>query len=135
LIAFFNIKMNKQREMPFRHLLKTPQFAPRADVEKFQSYRDAVIWCWEHRVNVGAGEKLDQSICANALGLHAPHMNRCVKRDSDSPMNLPPDLIADFESFCGWRAISQYLASKAQITWMEEMQHIMQTMSQARAIA
>jgi hypothetical protein len=111
--------------MPFHQLLKAPQFAPRSVIDSFGSYRAAVVWCWEHRVNVGAGEKLDQAICANALGMHTPHMSRCVKRESESPMNLPPDLIADFEAFCGWRAISQYLASKAQMTWMEEVQHVL----------
>lgn len=107
--------------MPFVATLKQPQFAAQSVVESFQSYRDAVIWAWENRVNVGAGERMDQAMCANLLGMHTPHMSRCVNRDTNAPMNLNPDLVADFEAFTGWRAVSQYIASKVQMTWMEQV--------------
>lgn len=107
--------------MPFVATLKQPQFAPQSVVDSFASYRDAVIWCWDNRANVGAGEKMDQAMCANMLGMHTPHMSRCVNRDTNAPMNLNPDLVADFEAFCGWYAVSQYLASKRQFTFMEQV--------------
>jgi hypothetical protein len=107
--------------MPFYGTLKPPQFAPGRSVEGFESYREAVIWCWENRVNSGAGEKLDQSLCANQIGLHTPHMSRCVNRFSNAPMNLSPDLVPGFEAFCGWRAVSQYMAKVSQLTFMEQV--------------
>lgn len=107
--------------MPFVATLKQPQFAGQSVVDSFESYRDAVIWTWENRVNVGAGERMDQAMCANLLGMHTPHMSRCVNRDTNAPMNLNPDLVADFEAFCGWYAVSQYLASKRQFTFMEQV--------------
>jgi len=113
--------MRTQREMPFIQALKSPQFAPQSVIDGFDSYRDAVIWCWENRVNVGAGEKMDQAMCANLLSLHTPHMSRCVNRDTNAPMNLSPDHLPDFEAYCGWYAVSQYLASKAQFTFMEQV--------------
>jgi hypothetical protein len=113
--------MKTQREMPFATMLTQPRFAPQNTVDSFDSYRDAVVWCWENRVNVGAGEKMDQAMCANLLNLHTPHMSRCVNRDSSAPMNLSPDYLPDFEAFCGWRAVSQFIASKAQMTFMEQV--------------
>jgi hypothetical protein len=113
--------MTDQREMPFFKHLKAPRFAPQSVIAGFGSYRDAVVWSWENRVNVGAGEKMDQAMCANLLGLHTPHMSRCVNRDSSAPMNLSPDYLPSFEAFCGWYAVSQYIASRAQMTFMEQV--------------
>jgi hypothetical protein len=118
-----------QREMPFYKALEAPKFAQKYVIESFTCYRDAVIWCWEHRVNTGAGEKVDQMLCANFLGLHASHLSRCLNRDTQAPMNLNPDVYSDFEAFCGWRAISQFLAGKAQMTFMEEAQEMMRSRS------
>lgn len=114
--------------MPFAASLKQPKFAPQSVVDSFHSYRDAVVWCWENRGNHGAGEKMDQALCANLLGLHTPHMSRCVNRDAQAPMNLCPDYLPAFEAFCGWYAVSQYIASKAQMTFME------QVLSERRAV-
>jgi hypothetical protein len=119
--------MKTQREMPFYKALQAPQFAPKRVIDSFTCYRDAVIWCWENRVNTGAGEKVDQSLCANFLGLPNSHMSRCLNRDAKAPMNLSPDLAPDFEAFCGWNAISQWMASKKQMTFMEEVQEMMKT--------
>jgi len=113
--------MNNQREMPFAALLQKPRFAPVDVVEGFVSYRDAVIWTWENRVNVGAGEKMDQSMCAALLGMHTPHMSRCVNRNTEAPMNLSPDFLPEFEAFCGWYAVSQFIARKSQMTFMEQV--------------
>jgi len=113
--------MKKQREMGFLAGLGRPKFAPQQVVAAFGSYREAVIWCWENRINVGAGERVDQAICANAIGLSTPQMSRCVKRDSHAPMSLPADYLGDFEAFCGWRAASQFLAGRAQLTFLEQV--------------
>lgn len=118
--------MKTQREMPFYKALTTPQFASKYVLDSFACYRDAVIWCWENRVNTGAGEKVDQALCANFLGLPTSHMSRCLNRDAKAPMNLNPDLASDFEAFCGWKAVTQFIASKAQLTFIEEMQALLQ---------
>lgn len=113
--------MKTQREMPFYKALTPPKFAERKVIESFTCYRDAVVWCWEHRQNTGAGEKVDQLLCANFLGMHASHMSRCVNREAQAPMNLNPDVVSDFEAFTGWNAISQWIASKKQMTFMEQV--------------
>jgi hypothetical protein len=115
------IKMNTQREMSFFASLQPPKFAPKSVIDSFASYRDAVIWCWENRVNTGAGEKADQAMYANRAGLQTPKMSRYVKRDSHAPMKLDPDYLDSFEAFCGWSAVSQFLAKRKQLTFMEQV--------------
>ena len=113
--------MKTQREMPFATVVHKPQFVSKDVLAGFATYRDAVVWTWENRVNVGAGEKMDQSMCAALIGLHTPHMSRCVNRNTDAPMNLCPDFLPAFEAYCGWYAVSQFIASRAQFTLMEQV--------------
>lgn len=120
-IEFLNNNMKTQRELAFFSGLAKPKFASKAVIDKFADYREAVIWCWDNRVNVGAGEKIDQAICANLMGLTTSQMSRCVKRDSHAPMNLNPDLLDSFEAFCGWSAASQFLIGRKQWNIFEQI--------------
>lgn len=113
--------MRTQREMSFFSSLQPPKFAPKAVIDSFDTYRDAVIWCWENRVNTGAGEKADQAMYANMAGLQTPKMSRYVKRNSHAPMKLDPDYLQSFEAFCGWNAASQFLARRKQLNFMEQI--------------
>lgn len=36
-------------------------------------------------------------------------------------MSLPPDYLTDFESYTGWKAASQYIAAKADMTILEQV--------------
>jgi hypothetical protein len=98
-----------------------PQFADKSVVEGFKSYRDAVIWVWKNRKSKTDKEAYDQAICAREIGLHAPHMSRCVNCDTLAPMNLSPDHVKAFQEYCGWYAVSQYIARTTQFTLMEEV--------------
>lgn len=111
--------MKTQREMFFPRVLKQPIRAPQKVIDSFASYRDAVVWCWQNRVDTGCGEKVDQSICANELGIHTPHMSRYVKPDSKAPMKLDPDYIRAFEAYTGWKAITQWNCKTSDIHPME----------------
>jgi hypothetical protein len=113
--------MKTQREMPFFAGLNPPKFAPKSVIDSFNDYRDSVIWCWENRVNTGAGEKADQAMYANSVGLQTPKMSRYVKRNSHAPMKLDPDYLPSFEAFCGWSAISQFLMTRKQLTLLEQV--------------
>lgn len=110
-----------QREMPFFIRLDAAKYAQASIVESFDTYRDAVLWCWENRPHRGKNEPQDQSLFASNYGVHAPHMSRFVSRFSKAPMDLHPDLIQAFEGYTGWRAITQYIARKSQVTLMEEV--------------
>jgi hypothetical protein len=118
---YFSMKTTIQREMPFLAGLGKPRFVAPEIVAAWGSYREAVVWCWESRINTGAGEKTDQAMCANQLGMHTPHMSRCVNPDAAAPMNLSPECLPGFEAFCGWHGVSQYLARRKQMTFMEQI--------------
>lgn len=113
--------MKTQREIPIVGSVSNVQFAPSSVVKSFKSFADAVQWAWENRPCHGLAEQDDQALCARLMGLHAPHMSRCVNRNSKAPMNLSPDLLPAFESYTGWKAPSQYIASKAQMTVLEQL--------------
>lgn len=98
-----------------------PEFVPQSVVDGFTSYRDAVIWCWENRKVRSNDEKFDQSLCANKIGLYAPHMSRCVDPNSKAPMNLSPDLAAAFEDYTGWNGVIQYIAKIGGLTIFEQI--------------
>lgn len=109
-----------QREIPIFDALPSPQLVPDEAVQAWASYRDAVVWCWEHQRHfVGVHERARQTLFANHAGLHAPHASRCLKADSKAPMLLPDRCINALESFTGWRGIRQYQLRDADLTAME----------------
>lgn len=111
--------MTKQSEMFFGRLITQPKRAPQSVIDSFTCYRDAVIWCWKNRVNTGLGERVDQAIFANDVGMHSPHMSRCVNPNTKAPMKLDPDLVTQFEAYTGWKAVTQYQCKEHRITPME----------------
>ena len=111
----------RQREIPIMSEVTPPQFAPASVIESFTSYRDAVIWCWENRPCHGMKEALDQALCAKVIGLYAPHMSRCLNRNSKAPMKLDPDYLRDFEAYTGWKAASQFIAARSCMTILEQV--------------
>lgn len=112
-----------QMEMPYFLALKEAYYIDESIVYKFNDYREAVIWCWDNRVKGKClVERLDQSLCASVIGLHAPHFSRCVNAKTKSPMKLDPDLLPAFESYTGNRAVTQYLSRITSTTSLEEIQ-------------
>lgn len=120
--------MQKQREMPFPTAIPSPVWAPEEEVRRWASFRDAVLWCWENRPNRHSTELGDQAMfrqmCQRHFGLdcHAPHISRWVNPRTKAPMNLPQDLEAAFETFTGWRGLTQWHARSKAVTVLEEMQ-------------
>lgn len=110
-----------QRQMPFLTILQPPQFAGQRTVNDFATYRDAVIWCWQNRPYRGLREPDDQALCARQIGLHVPHMSRCVNPASKAPMSLNPDLLQAFENYTGWKAASQFVALRSNMTVLEQV--------------
>ena len=115
----------KQRELSLMAELVKAKYVEPETVKSWATYRDAVVWCWEHqRFHMRNGKGKDarrQLLFADAAGVHPSHMSRFVKPDSFAPMNLTPDVIPEFEAFTGWRGVSQWLAMKGQQTLMEQV--------------
>ena len=110
-----------QREIPIFGALKASQWLPDATVAGFDSYRAAVVYCWQNRFKRGLNEPDDQAMFARHAGVHAPHMSRYVAENSKAPMDLKPDLIPAFEAYTGWRGVTQYLSKQAAVTVMEQV--------------
>lgn len=110
-----------QREMPWFQPLANAEFAPDSAVTGWKTYRDAVMWCWQNRPHRGMNEPDDQAMFARHVGMHAPHMSRCVNPRTKAPMKLDPDLVPAFEAYTGWRGITQYMTKIGKTTLMEEV--------------
>jgi hypothetical protein len=112
-----------QLEMPWLQALNSAKWVDQLIVDSWQSYRDAVIWCWANRPkNKGLNEPKDQALCANYCGIHPPHFSRAVNPNSKAPMDLNPDCAGPFQGYTGWHGIDQYLAKRHAKTILEEIQ-------------
>jgi hypothetical protein len=117
-----------QRDMFPINDLPALQWVDTEVVKGWATWRDAVVWCWEGRPFRGQNEAGDQAIfrmwCKKYYGLkvHAPHVSRWVNKKTKAPMDLPPDLVGAFESFTGWRGLTQRFSRSAKVTTVEEMQ-------------
>lgn len=117
-----------QREMPFFTDLRALQWVDSETVRSWTTWRDAVLWCWEHRTN-GEGKELgDQAMFRHFAAklfkqrIHAPHISRWVNPHTRAPMDLPQDLVPAFETFTGWRGLTQRFARTVGATVLEELQ-------------
>lgn len=109
--------------------LPKAKWADPQEVAKWATWRDAVSWCWAHqRYHSTAQNKGTQVTFRNfcelvyQLNPHPPHVSRWLDEDSKAPMDLPPHYVAAFESFTGWRGLTQFFNRKAGTTCLEEVQ-------------
>lgn len=118
----------EQREMAFLYPLPKAEWVEPAMVKQWASWRDAVLWCWEHRPDRGQNETGDQTMFRQfakrqyGLDCHAPHISRWLNRRTKAPMDMPVDLKPAFENFTGWRGLTQYVARIGGVTIFEEVQ-------------
>lgn len=116
-----------QREM-YPTPLPALRWVDKQTVQQWTSWRDAVLWCWQNRGSGNGNEQGDQIMfrmyAMKFFGekAHAPHISRWFNKDTDAPMDLPNRLAAAFESFTGWRGLSQWFNKTAQLTVLEELQ-------------
>jgi hypothetical protein len=120
----------QQTEIFIPYVLTQANWVDESVVKSWGSWREAVVWCWDHqryhqvkKQNDGT-QVLFRSHCKQIyeLEMHGPHLSRCLKGNSKAPMDLPNDFVAAFESFTGWRGLTQFFNRKAKTTCLEEMQ-------------
>lgn len=109
--------------------LPSAQWVDAAEVAHWGSWRDAVTWCWlnqrYHSIAQNKGAQVAfRNYCEQVYGMnpHPPHVSRWLDHDSRAPMDLPPDYVSAFESFTGWRGLTQRFNRKAKTTCLEEIQ-------------
>lgn len=99
-----------------------PRFLPDMEVARCESFRDAVWLAWENR----AISHMTKRTLAELCGLYAPHVTNFVNPKAfDSKgkkrADLPADKVDEFERVVGNRAVSQWLADRAELTILERM--------------
>jgi hypothetical protein len=119
---------SNQREFFFPYALPKAKWVEASQVAEWATWREAVLWCWENRPEQSMQKNGDQSTFRHycekeySLRVHAPHVSRWLNRDTDAPMDLPPDFVSAFETFTGWHGLTQFFNRKAKTTCLEEMQ-------------
>ena len=106
-------------QIPIRLLcrLNAPSVVPPGYIQQCKSYRDAVKLCWSLR----RIKNMTQARLAEEAGLYAPHVTNYL-RDGKRQRDLPGHAIRPMEWICGNTAISQWIATQARLTVVEEMQ-------------
>jgi hypothetical protein len=106
-----------QLEFPLFQRVDAPAVAPEQWVRYCKTYREAVIAAWTLRTMKGA----KASHMAAKMGFHAQHVSDWFAKDHHPKRrSLPANLIPDFESYVGNTLVSQWLASKADLTVFEQ---------------
>lgn len=114
-----------QREFTFLVELKKAIYLDESIVYTFDSYRDAVIYCWKNRSKgKGKNEPADQSMFSANFGYNGSHFSRCVNPLSKSPMELKADFVTTLEAYTGNRAVTQYLSRITHTTSLEQIQAV-----------
>lgn len=108
-----------QQEFPLLGRLDGPSVAPPQWVAMCKTYREAVRVCWELR----RVKRMTRAQLAAETGMYPQHVSDYLAAD-DLPRrrSLPGDKVAEFEAICGNTLISQWHASRAQLTVIEELQ-------------
>lgn len=109
----------EQLALPLMGRLDGPSTAPMALVTLANTYREAVRLAWRlRRVHYATQRQL-----AAEAGLYAPHVSDYLATD-DKPTrrSLPAEHIPAFEAFVGNTLVTQWIASKAKLTVLEELQ-------------
>lgn len=109
--------MNSSYRLPLAFgVANGPVWLSDAEIRSCGSYRDAVRLCWMHR----RSKSMTQAMLAELAGLYSSHVSDYLS-STEGKRNLPADKVAEFESVCGNRAITQWEARQRGITIMEEV--------------
>lgn len=99
--------------------IDAPSIVPPSALRVARSCRDAVRLCWALRRAKG----LKVSDLGREHGFTRQHVSDYLNDDDKATRrSLPPSRIGDFEDLCGNCAITQWLAGRARLTVLEEIQ-------------
>jgi hypothetical protein len=109
----------EQLDLPLWGRVNGPSVAPLAYVVRCKTYREAVRMSWALR---RVHHMTQQQLAAEA-GLRAQLISDYLNPD-DKPQrrDLPAERIAAFEAIVGNTLVTQWLAARAALTVLEEMQ-------------
>jgi len=118
---FLNVikALMNQLHLPLLARINGPAVAPTALVARCKTYREAVRMCWALR---RVHHMTQQQLAAEA-GLRPQLISDYLNAD-DRPQrrDLPAERISCFEAICGNTVVTQWVAARAVLTVLEEMQ-------------
>ncbi|MES2685697.1 MAG: XRE family transcriptional regulator [Pseudomonadota bacterium] len=103
-----------QLRLPMLTYYDGPRLVAQEVVDAVNTYRQAVLQCWELRSRRG----MTKAVLAEEAGLYASHVSDYLN-PHPTKRELPAKHIAKFEESCGNRIISQWLAKQANLTILE----------------
>lgn len=107
-----------QLEFPLLERLNAPSVAPEHWVRYCKTYRDAVRTAWTLRRIKGA----KPADMARDMKFIAQHISDWLAKDNKPKRrNLPAHHIPDFELYVGNTLVTQWIASHAKLTVLEEI--------------
>jgi hypothetical protein len=107
----------EQTSLPLLCRLDAPSVVSPKLIAGCKTYRDAVRLCWDLR----RVRNMTRRRLAEEAGLYQPHVS-CYLNDNERSRDLPGSAVKAFEWVCGNTAISQWHATNARLTCLEEMQ-------------
>lgn len=109
----------QQMNLPLLGRLDAPSAVPAELIGYAKTYRDAVRMCWALRRRKG----LKPSDLGRDFGFTRQHVGDYLAADDKATRrSLPAERISDFEQVCENSAVTQWLASRAHLTVLEQMQ-------------
>lgn len=109
--------LDQQLELRLLCRLDGPSVVPDSHIKACSTYRDAVRLCWALR----RVKKMTTLTLSERAGFPSNHRSDYLS-DDETKRELPAKYIRAFEYECGNTAISQWFASNAKLTVLEEIQ-------------
>jgi hypothetical protein len=108
----------EQTTFPLLGRIDAPSVVPPSALRLVRNYREAVRLCWALRRAKGL-----KPVDLGRFGFTRQHVTDYLHED-DAPTrrSLPPQRIEEFEDLMGNTAISQWIAGRARLTVLEELQ-------------
>lgn len=104
-----------QLTLPMLTYYQGPRLISAEVMAAVMTYRDAVRVCWDLRTR----RHMTHRVLAEEAVLYASHISDYLS-EHENKRELPAKHIAAFEVACGNRAISQWLATQANLTILEQ---------------
>lgn len=104
-----------QLQLPMLTVYEGPRLVPVDTVSHCKTYREAVRLCFQLRTRT----RMTNRQLAEESGCYPSHLSDYLSEE-DNKRELPAKHIAAFETSCGNRAISQWLAAQAHLTILEQ---------------
>lgn len=107
--------MKNQREITCLAELPAPELLTEAEIALCGCFRDAMLLCIRR-----ARVRRTQNDLAATIGIHATQFSKILHGAKGQHWNLDPERIEALETACGNRAMTQWLAARANLRVIQD---------------